>query len=153
MFLATALDFVVAAALYRLFRPVNARVSAIAAWTRVAYAVASMVAIAQLVPVLTLLNEPSQALSAVEAFRTTWLLSLGAFGISLLVVAYLEFRSGFIPRIFGILLAIAGVGYLLDAIGALLVPGYTAIFGNFGFVGEVASMLWLLIGGRRLPRS
>jgi hypothetical protein len=153
MFLATALDFVVAAALYRLFRPVDRRVSALAGWARVAYAVASLVAIAQLVPVFALLDQPSQALHAVEAFRAIWLVSLGVFGISLMLVAYLEFRSGFVPKVFGILLGIAGVGYVLDALGTVVVPGFTAEFGNFGFVGEIASMLWLLIGGRRLSRS
>ena len=153
MFLATLLDLVVAAALYRLFRPVNRRLSAVAAWTRVAFAAAQAVAIAQLVPVFGLLDQPAEALSAVEAFRTIWLISLGLFGMFLLLMAYLEFRSGFIPKVFGILLAIAGIGYVLDALGTVFIPGFGAIFGNFGFVGEVASMLWLLIGGRRLSRN
>jgi Domain of unknown function (DUF4386) len=102
--------------------------------------------------VFGLLGQPTEALHAVEVFRAMWLLSLGVFGISLLLIAYLEFRSGFIPKVFGVLLALAGVGYVLDALGTLLVPGYGAIFGNFGFVGEIASMLWLLLGGRRLAR-
>jgi len=153
MFLATGLDFIVAAALYRLFQPVNKRLSAVAAVTRITFATAQAVAIAQLVPVFSLLDQPTEALNAIHAFRTMWLISLGLFGVFLLLVAYLEFRSGFIPKIFGILLAIAGVGYVLDALGTVILPGFAPMYGNFGFIGEVASMLWLLIGGRRLERN
>ena len=71
--------------------------------------------------------------------------------MSLLLIGYLAFRSGFIAKVFGILLVIAGVGYIADAIGVAFVPDFSAVFAQFMFVGEVAIIFWLLIKGRRLP--
>ena len=53
------------------------------------------------------------------------------------------------PKIFGILLVIAGAGYLVDGFGAVLVQDYAISIGAFTFVGEVALIFWLLISGRR----
>ncbi len=152
LFLVTLLDVIVAAALYRLFRSVSRRLSAVAAWTRVVFAVGFMVAIAQLAAALLLLDQPDQALRAAESFTTIWTAVLGVFGIHLLLVGYLEFRSGFFPRILGILLALSGVGYLADAVAIAVLPNFAPVFGSFAFIGETASMLWLLIMGRRLAR-
>lgn len=150
LFIVTILDIVVAGAWYTLFRPVSRGLSAAAAWTRVAFAVVFMVAIGQLVTALTLLDEPAAALRAIEAFTTIWVTGLGLFGLHLLLIGYLAYRSGFMARIFGILLAIAGLGYLADALGTVLVADFTAVFGQYLFVGEVAMIFWLLIKGRRL---
>jgi hypothetical protein len=54
------------------------------------------------------------------------------------------------PRIFGALLVLAGLGYLADGIGFLLVPDFSPTFALFTFIGEVALIFWLLISGRRL---
>lgn len=147
------LDILVAGALYTLFKPVSRRLSAAAAWMRTVYALLLMVAISQLVIGYSLLGDPEAALPVLESFNTIWVISLGLFGISLLLVGYLAFRSGFIAKIFGILLAIAGVGYLADAIGMAFIPDFTAVFAKFMFVGEVAIIFWLLIQGRRLPSN
>jgi len=151
LFVVTILDVIVAGALYALFRPVNPVVSAVAAWARVVFAAVFMVAIGRLVTAYTLLDHPVAALNSIDAFTTIWVTGLGLFGIHLLLVGYLAYRSGFMARIFGILLAVAGMGYLADAVGTLLVDGFTAVFGQFLFVGEVALIFWLLIRGRRLP--
>jgi len=46
--------------------------------------------------------------------------------------------------IFGILLAIAGMGYIADAVGTVFSAELPVAFGSFGFVGEVAIIFWLL---------
>lgn len=153
LFIVTLLDIVVAGAWYALFRPVNRGLSAAASSTRVAFAVVFMVAISQLVTALTLLDEPAAALHAIESFSTIWVTGLGLFGLHLLLIGYLAYRSGFLARVFGILLAIAGLGYLADALGTVFVPGFTAVFGQYLFVGEVAVIFWLLIKGSRLERA
>lgn len=151
MFVVTILDLIVAGALFALFRQVNPVVSAVAAWARVVFAAIFMVAIGRLVNAYTLLDHPVEALRSIEAFTTIWVTGLGLFGVHLLVVGYLAYRSGFMARIFGILLSVAGFGYLADAVGTVFVAGFTAVFGQFLFVGEVALIFWLLIRGRRLP--
>ena len=146
------LDILVAAAWFTLFAPVNRTLSAVAAWARVVFALGFAVAISQLVVALVSTADPAATLAAASAFTTIWVSVLGIFGIHLLLVGYLAFRSGFIARIFGILLALAGAGYIADAIGTLTIPGFTAIFAGFLFVGELAIILWLLIRGPRLSR-
>lgn len=152
-FIVAVLDIIVAAALYTLFKPVSRRVSAAAAWMRSVYAVLLVVATSQLVVGFSLLGDPDAALPVLESFNTIWVIGQGLFGISLLLVGYLAFRSGFVPKVFGILLAIAGIGYLADAIGMAFVPDFSAVFAQFMFVGEVVIIFWLLIVGRRLPAN
>ncbi len=147
------LDIVVAGAFFTLFRPVNRGLSLTAAALRVAYAVMFLVAISMLVIAYSQLGDPARALVSLQSFTTIWVISLGVFGLSLVVVGYLAFRSGFIARVFGILLAVAGLGYLADAVAKAIIPGFTATFAQFMFVGEVAIIFWLLIAGRRLPSS
>lgn len=145
------LDVLVAAALYVLFRSVSPRLSALAGWLRTVYAVLLLVAVGQLVNGFALLGDPAAAQPVLESFTTIWVLGLGLFGASLILVGYLAYRSGFMARVFGVLLALAGAGYLADAIGVATIPGFTAVFAQFLFVGEVALIFWLLIRGRRLP--
>ena len=152
-FIVALLDIIVAGALYTLFKPVSRRVSSAAAWMRSVYAVLLVAALSQLVIGFSLLGDPEMALPVLESFNTIWVISLGLFGVSLLLVGYLAFRSGFVPRVFGILLAISGVGYLADAIGMVFIPDFSAVFAQFMFVGEVAIIFWLLIKGRRLPAN
>lgn len=152
-FIVALLDIIVAGAMYTLFKPVSRRVSAAAAWMRAVYAVLLVVATSQLVIGFSLLGDPEAALPVLESFNTIWVISQGLFGISLLLVGYLAFGSGFIPKVLGILLAIAGIGYLADAVGMAFIPGFSAVFAQFMFVGEVVIIFWLLIKGRRLPAN
>jgi hypothetical protein len=149
LILVVILDIVVAAALLQLFEPVHRSVSTMAAWFRVAYAAVYLVAITQLVIALGLLDDPSLALRAVNAYETIWNVGLILFGVHLLLIGYLAYRSGFMPRIFGILLVVAGLGYLADGFVLVLVPGTSISIGTFTFIGEVALIFWLLIIGRR----
>ena len=65
-----------------------------------------------------------------------------------LLLGYLVFKSGFLPRILGILLMLAGSCYTVDAVLFLLVPNFDAtILGLFAFIGELPFYLCLLIKG------
>jgi hypothetical protein len=145
------LDVVVAAALMAVFTPVNRSLSIMAAWFRVAYSAVYLVAILQLVLALDLLSEPQQALRAINGYSTIWLVGLVLFGVHLLLIGYLAYRSGFMPKVLGILLVVAGLGYITDGFVAVLVAGAMISVGQFTFVGEVALIFWLLVVGRRGP--
>jgi len=67
------------------------------------------------------------------------------WGLWLLPLGYLVFKSGFFPRILGILLMIAGVGYFTDSFTVFL--GYEPTLGMITCWGEVLFLLWLLIKG------
>ena len=143
------LDIIVAGALLRLFEPVNRSVSITAAWFRVAYVAVYLVAVIQLVMALGLLGDPNQALREIDAYNTIWLVGLILFGVHLLLIGYLAYRSGFMARVFGVLLVVAGLGYIADGFVAVLVPGPSISIGQFTFIGEAALIFWLLIKGTR----
>ena len=77
----------------------------------------------------------------------------GIFGPWLFFLGILVFKSGFLPRILGILLIAACFGYLADSFTPLLLPGYANIVGRFANIpltlGEPAMILWLLIRGAK----
>jgi hypothetical protein len=144
MLVAAVLDVVVAAALFRLLEPVDRLLAATAASFRVAYAAVFVVAITQLALVPGLLGDSSLTMNAIHAYYSIWRIGLILFAVHLLIVGYLSFRSGFVPRWLGILIAIAGVGYLADGIATILVAGYEPTVSTVTFVGEVALIGWLL---------
>jgi len=149
LILAAVLDMIVAVALLVLFEPVSRGVSTTAALFRVAYAAVFLVAIVQLVVALGLLGDPTQAMRAIDAYNTIWLVGLIFFGVHLVLIGYLAYRSGYMAKVFGILLVVAGLGYLIDGFGTVLVPNYSIDMAQFTFVGEAALMFWLLIKGAR----
>jgi hypothetical protein len=67
------------------------------------------------------------------------------WGLWLFPLGYLVFKSGFLPRILGVLLMIACIGYLVDSFAIFL--GYEVSIGMFTGWGEVLFLLWLLIKG------
>jgi hypothetical protein len=77
-----------------------------------------------------------------EIFWGLWLFPLGL----------LIFRSGFLPRILGVLLFMAGSAYLAESITWLLLPAYGHPVGRFAAplrALELATPLWLLIMGAK----
>jgi hypothetical protein len=66
----------------------------------------------------------------------------------ILLLGYLVFKSGFLPRILGILLMLGGLCYTVSAVLFFLFPNLdVTIFGLFAFIGELLFYLWLLIKG------
>jgi hypothetical protein len=69
------------------------------------------------------------------------------WGLWLLPLGYLVFKSGFLPRILGALLIIAGFGYVIDAFILFLLPDLNITISQFTFIGELLFLLWLLFKG------
>jgi glucan phosphoethanolaminetransferase (alkaline phosphatase superfamily) len=151
------LDVVVAWALFTVFEPVSSRLSTVAATFRVAYAGISVVAIAQLTGVLRLLPQAeelsAQGLSGIHAFEDIYSAGLVLFGFHLMLLGLLVWRGAYAPRFLGILLALAGLGYVVDSFGVVLFAGYALEVATFTFVGEVVLIFWLLLRGRRITST
>jgi hypothetical protein len=152
LILTAVLDVVVAWALLRVFEPVSARISTLAAWLRLAFAAIFLVAIGQLVGVVDLVAEQREAdaLASLNAFDDIWDVGLVLFGLHLAILGYLAYRSSYVPRLVGVMLVVAGLGYLVDSFGTVLADGYSAEISQVTFVGEALLMLWLLFRGRQL---
>ena len=79
------------------------------------------------------------------------------FGLWLLPLGYLVVRSGYVPRVLGVLLALGGVGYLVDLFARFLALGAAERISPFvlgpALVGEVAFVAWLLVKAVRVPEQ
>ena len=76
-----------------------------------------------------------------------WGLWLFPFGI-------LVMRSGFFPRLLGILLLVAGFGYVTSSVTAIVLPAYSEIVSQIMtplYFGELAIVIWLPVMGAKVP--
>ena len=159
-----ALDVVVALALYVLLRPVNRSLALATTALRVVYAAVFAVALLSLWNVIAVLSPSgaaapsaavtSQVASSIESFNTVWDIGLAIFGVHLLGLGALLVRAPSFGRVIGALVVIAGVGYMVDSLGRLLVVDYSLTLSMLTFVGEALLIVWLFrlaIRGSRHP--
>jgi len=149
------LDILVAWALYVLLAPVNRSLAILTAWLRVAFAAVFAGALIRLLDAAQLVAGATQStlppeqlseevMSAVASFEDGWTgIALAIFGVHLLGLGYLLFRSVDFPGFLGVLVVIAGVGYLFDSFGTILVPDYALTVSTGTFVGEALLIFWL----------
>ena len=162
-FIVIILDVVVAWALYIFLKPINKNISFLTAWLRIIYGAIFAFALMNLVNVLQMLNGvnsvvdaelSAQVMSSINAFSDTWSFGFIFFGFHLALLGYLVFKSGYIHKLFGVLLIIAGLGYLVDIFGKFILPNYDIEIAMFTFIGELLFMLWLLFkGGKTKERD
>lgn len=89
----------------------------------------------------------AQAMLFLDSWDSGILVAQVFWGLWLLPLGYLVFRSGFLPGLLGILVMIAGAGYLVDVVVAMLFPNIDVTISHFTFVGELLFPLWLLFKG------
>lgn len=152
----TFLDIVVAWAIYLLFKPVNESLAMLVGWLRLvapavfAMALANLVDVANLVRTATAAKLQSeqlgtQVMASIASFDTGWKdMSLAIFGLHLLGLGYLLFKSVDFPRFVGALVVVAGAGYLADSFTRILLPDLGVTFSLFTFVGEALLIFWLI---------
>ena len=150
-----ALDIIVAIGLYVFLAPAGKTVSLVGAWFRVAYSAVFAASLTNLAMIPGLLSEAgqlgeqlqTQVLLSVNSFNAGWMVGLLFFGFHLMAIGYLAVKSDYVPRFIGVLLLVAGVGYLVDTVGILLLPGYALSLGQYTFIGELVFPVWLLMRG------
>ena len=166
---AGALDYVafllLPLVLYKLLSPVNRR----AALLMVGFAVTSIpidfAAIANQFDIMSLVTvagyqqafSPGQlhahAMLLLDGYYNRILVAEIFWGLWLFPFGYLVFKSGFLPRILGILLMMGCFSYLITFFGQTLfphndIPGFVMLPAA---AGEIGTCLWLLIMGVRQP--
>ena len=154
LLIVTFLDILVAWALYLLLRPVNETLALLVGWLRIVAPAVFAVALANLLDVAQLLGgaerstlQPeqlqAQVIASIASFENGWDISLAIFGLHLLGLGVLLFRSVNFPRFLGVLVVVAGGGYLADSFARILVPDFDFTFSLVTFVGEALLILWL----------
>lgn len=147
---------------YRMFNGVNAH------WARllvvlmaVQVPIVFVLEAAKLTALLTLKGEVLKTFSPAQTQDLAfWLLKMHGSGIALLELfwgvwliplACLVYRSGFVPRLLGIFLLAAGIGYATDSLTTVLFPAYHFFTQKIAFacsaLGELSLIVWLLARG------
>ncbi|MBV8056935.1 MAG: DUF4386 domain-containing protein [Deltaproteobacteria bacterium] len=153
---------------YDLFKVVNRSLSALVVFfTLVATAIETANLLNYFAPLILLDGgRYSSALTAQQLQALAYIaLALQAIGFNLavvffafydLLIGYLIFRSTFVPRTVGVLMAIGGLCYLTNSFANFLAPGFAAyllpyILAPSG-VAELSFCLWLLVLGVNISR-
>jgi hypothetical protein len=156
----TFLDIAVAWALYVLMKPVHPALAILVGWLRLAAPAVFAVALANLLDVANLLGSAessalspdqlgAQVMASIASFDSGWDMSLAIFGLHLVGLGYLLFKSVDFPRFLGVLVVVAGAGYLADTFAKILVPDFEFTFSWITFVGEALLIVWLLMRAMR----
>jgi hypothetical protein len=81
--------------------------------------------------------------------------STAFWGLWLFPFGILVIRSGFFPRVLGMLLLVAGFAYLTSSVTSIALPDYRQVISRFMmplYFGEVPIVFWLLIKGAKAPQ-
>lgn len=149
--------------IYEVLKPVNARLSLLAAlFSLVGCAIGAVACLFDVVPFILLKGSHFAAVFTTEQLQALTLMFLNVraqanniglvfFGLHCFGVGYLIFRSTFLPRAIGALMMFAGIGWL-----TFLYPPLANSLAPFnmmpGGIGELSLTLWLLVKGVNVDR-
>ncbi len=95
-------------------------------------------------------------MSLLYLYKNGFMIAQVFYGAWLFPLGYLVFKSGFLPRILGIVLMIHCCTWLMTSLQYFLFPGFTAItYVSYplGFIAEFGLTLWLLVMGAKEQKS
>lgn len=145
-------DLPVMLILFLLLAPVNRNVARLALLFNIVQT-ATLVANQQTLVVAQLAspNDPALTDIAVQAYANGEALGLIFFGFTLTGTGYLIRHSGYLPWVIGLLVQIAGVGYVVSSFLLLVAPDAPNLLNVAllvpAFVGELSLASWLVIKG------
>jgi hypothetical protein len=96
----------------------------------------------------------AMGLLSIKLFERGFDVALVFFGFHCLAIGWLIYRSSFLPRFLGVLLAIAGLCYLISTFVTLVVPVVALPFDIqlLSYGAEMALCLWLIVIGVNAER-
>jgi hypothetical protein len=160
-------EVVLAVVLYVLLKPVNKTLSLIAAVSRLVMTTVHGINMINYFFAMLLVSgtgylsvfstEQAQSLAMLflEAHGYGFTIGIAFLTIHVFVLGYLIFKSGYFPKVLGVLFIAAGVGYLVDSFALLLLPSYKTTPGIIAAIiaiAEIAFPVWLLIKGVNLEK-
>jgi hypothetical protein len=164
--IASILDIFASLGLYFIYQNVNKAVALLSTWMRIVHATLMGVATYKLLEAVQIVGDvasssalentvkESVTLLSLHAFENIWLIGLVFFGVHLFCLGYLIYHSGFTPKVLTFLLALAGLGYVIDSFAHFLISDYEnyasiffAIVATPSIIGEMSFTIWLLYKG------
>ncbi len=153
-------------ALYRLLRPVNEYYAKLMVLLAVISVPIYFLNVQNEFTILSLVNDSKNLFGfSAEQIQSQVMLHLEQYkngmrvihifsGLWLFPFGYLVFKSGFLPKIFGVFLMLGCFGYLINFVGNTLIPDYSKIgissyIGMPASIGEIGTCLWFLIMGAK----
>jgi len=159
----TVFYVVLAGLFYQMFRPVSRNLSLmVVLFSLVGSAITAVGSLLQLAPLDILSGGTYLSVFSHEQLHSLSLLFLNLsldaghvalvfFGVFQLFLGYLIYKSTFLPRIIGVLIAAAGVGWL-TFLSPPLANYLLTVLEVVGFAAEASLMLWLLVMGVNAQR-
>ena len=90
---------------------------------------------------------------SLRLFSRVGMIFVVLYGIATFLRGYLIARSSFLPKILGVLLMIAGAGFIAKSFTLVLIPRYSSnLFLAPMFVAGLPLMIWLLVKGVDVER-
>jgi hypothetical protein len=166
--LAGVLFLLTAWALYVLLKPVNENIALLFVLLNLSGVAVQCMNMLNLFGAVLLLNGsdylnvfPSDQLQALAMFflnlyKNGFMIAQFFYAAWLFPLGYLVFKSGYLPKILGVILMIECIGWLMYPLQFFLFPAYEVIsYLSFavGFIGEFGLALWLLIKGVNEQKS
>jgi hypothetical protein len=155
-------EVILAVLLYVLLKPVNKTLSLVAAVSRLIMTTIHSFNLINYFFVLIIMGGAgflsgfdagqlnSLAMLFLEAHSFGFTIGIAFLVIHVFVLGYLIYKSGYFPKIIGILFIIAGLGYLIDSFSLLLIPSHTTTPIYIAIpiaIAELVFPVWLLIKG------
>ena len=154
--------------LYVLLRPVSRDLALLTAlFNLVCIAVEAVAAVSLATALLPVTNAAIANASSPEQLSVMAMLSIRShtlgfgialifFGVECVILGHLIARSGYMPRVIGVLMQIAGVCYLINSFSLILSPPLSSrLFPAIllpSLIAELSLALWLLLKGVRTER-
>jgi hypothetical protein len=158
-------DIALSLVLYVLLRPVNRNIALLAAFfglvSTSVFAVGQLFYFGASLPqggaeyLRSFSADQRNALSmlSIRMYGLTAGIFMAFYGIATGVRGYLVYRSGYLPRTLGVLMILAGVGFIARNFVLVLAPAYVSdVFLVPMFVSALSLTLWMLIKGVDVPK-
>jgi hypothetical protein len=158
-------DITLALLLYALLKPVNRYLSLLAAFFGlIATATFACAELFYFAPLVIMRGDgylstfsPDQLNSLVlltlKFSLSAGMLTTAYYGMGWIVRSYLMFRSGYLPKFLGVLMAIGGLGFVARNFLLVLAPAYASdVFLMLMFPGGLIMTVWLLVKGVDVPK-
>lgn len=159
-------DAAVSVLLYMLLKPVSRTVSLLAASLRLLAhpAIASLNLLNHFAALFVLSDAPYLRVFEPEQLNALMMLFLGLhgygyliggafFGVHCLLLGYLLYKSALFPKVLGVMMVAASLGYVTESIGMFLYPAnasfYTWLVIVTAVIAELSLCLYLMVRGTR----